>query len=681
MKQYLLIISFLAVFNKIMAMDQETVQWASKVIFVSSDTSSLQYSGKQALHKPNVFPQGGKSPNAWRPKNPDKNEHIAVQFSKAIQAQQIAIAETENPGAISKIYAYDVQNNEYFLFELTPKAIPLKSRLLNLFFEKTPYKIASIRIDIAGGLVEGFNSIDAIGISDSNLPINILIELTSNVNFDVEVKRLSENVNSSYIERSPLLSSDGNTLYFSRKFHPDNIGGVDDEDIWYSKKDPNTGKWLPAKNIGPPLNTPGSNFISSITQDADGSTILLLGNQYQKKGKMIQGISMSKRNNKDSWNKPVNLVIKNYYNYSDKADYYMNPENEVILLSAERDDTYGDRDLYVIFKINKGNWSEPLNLGPNINTADIEQSPFIGTDNETIYFSSNGYRGYGNADIYVSKRLDDTWTKWSNPENMGRGQNSPLDDIYFNIPSSGNIAYFTKGNIDENTDIFQFKIDEFFLNNENIKPTEADMIIVDIIGRVLNAKTNKPIGNTKVIVERLPDGIKLGETISAEDGKYSFTLKHGARYGFLAQSNGYLSVNENIDLNDIKKSSTIMRDLFLTPIEKGATISINNIFFDFDKAVLNTASYSELKRILDLLNDNKIQTIEISGHTDSVGDDNYNLILSKRRSQSVYNFFKEKKIIESRLISKGFGEIRPLVANDTEENKAINRRVEFKIID
>lgn len=688
MRKYLIVISFLALAT--IAQGQETVQWASTVMFVTSETTPLQFAASQALHKPNVLPQGGESPNAWRPRKSDSDEYIVVQFAQAIQAQQIAIAETENPGAVSKVTAYDAEDNEYVLFELTPRAIPLKSRLLNLFFEKTPYEIAYIRVDIAGGAVEGFNSIDAIGISASNLPISVLIELVPNINPELEVERLSENVNSTYVEHSPLLSPDGNTLYFSRKFHPDNAGGVDDgEDIWFSKKDPNTGEWLPAENLGPPLNTPGPNFISSITQDSEGRTVLLLGNQYQKKGRMTQGVSMSRDNGKGGWEKPTNLVVENDYNYSAKADYYMSSTNDVILLSAERDDTYGDRDIYVTFKTDKGDWTEPKNLGQIINTADIEDSPFLDKDNETMYFSSSGFRGYGKADIYVTKRLDDTWTNWSAPENMGKGVNGPQDDVYFNIPSSGNIAYFTKGSVDENTDIFQFRIDEFLIK-DTPEPTDPviatiepeKLITININGRVLNAKTNEPIGNTKVVIERLPDGVRLGETMSSEGaGEYNFVLSPGARYGFLAQADGFLSKNENVDLNDVKESTTITRDLFLTPIEKGAAISINNIFFDFDMSKLKTASYAELRRILNLLNENKIQTIEITGHTDSIGDDDYNLSLSKRRAKAVYDYFKKNGIIESRLISKGLGETKPVKPNDTKENRASNRRVEFKIID
>ena len=684
---------------------QETVQWASDIMFVTSELAPLQYSAGQILHAPNVYPKGGESPNAWRPSKPDADQYIVVQFDRPIHAQQIAIAETENPGAVSKVYAYDSLDNEYLLFDLNARPIPLESRLLNLFFEKTPYRIAYIRVDLACANVPGFNSIDAIGVSSSNIPISVLIELAPGVNENLSTEKLSSNVNSQYIEHSPILSPDGKTLYFSRRAHPDNVGGVDDyEDIWYSELNERTGEWLPAKNIGPPLNTPGPNFIASITQ-VNGETILLLGNRYEKRGRMSQGISMSRSKGDGKWEKPKNLYVENDYNYSDKADYFMHQDGEIIIMSAERDDTYGDRDLYVSFKDIRGNWSEPLNMGPDINSADTESAAFLDVDKETLYFSSKGFRGYGGIDIYVSKRLDDTWTSWSAPENLGRGINGPGDDTYFNKPSSGSHSYFTKGSSDENTDIYRFRTDELFMEVEEVEdvPVETEDVIaasevvtvapvipdpvpepedifVTILGKVFDSRTEQPT-SAKVVVERLPDGITIGETTAEDDGNFTFRLRAGARYGFLAEKEFYLAKNENVDLNDVFESTTMVRDLYLTPLEKGAAIVLNNIFFDFDRSELKTSSYAELNRILNLMQENKIRKIEISGHTDSIGDDDYNQALSQRRANAVFTFFTSKGIIDSRLVSIGHGETSPVAPNDTAGNRQKNRRVEFKILE
>lgn len=664
------------------AWGQETVIWGSEVVDLSSEFGPYEYSAIQVLHKPNVLPGGGDNPNAWRPKKDNSEEFIIVSFETPIIAKQVAIAESENPGAVKKIIAYDADYNEYDLFpELTPRALPIESRLLNLFFEETPYKIQAIKVIVDGASVSGYNAIDAIGISASNIPINVLIKLARNVNEGMSTDRLSKNVNSEYEEHSPVLSPDGNRLYFSRQFHPDNVGGVSDqEDIWVSELDPETGEWLPAKNVGEPLNTAGPNFISSISI-VDGKEVVVLGNEYGKKGRMYTGVSMSIRNG-DTFEEPKNIGIENFYNYSQNADFFMVPGGKSMLVSAERDDSYGLRDLYVTFQKADGSWSEPMNLGGEINTVGDEESPFLAEDGKTMYFSTNGQSGYGGKDIYVSLRLDDSWTKWTTPENMGAGINKEGDDEYFSIPTNGEYAYFTRGDQGEDMDIFTFKVDELFVEKagpvyQSMKHLISDPFYVTIAGNVIDSKTGEVVPGANVMVERLPDGVDIGETTAGPDGSYSITVLPGARYGVVPSSEGYFSESENFDFNKIEEETTVNRDLKLVPKDSDLPISFNNIFFDFNKSTLQTASYPELARVLELLKDGSLKGINIAGHTDSVGDAAYNLALSKRRARAVYNYFLERGIEKDRLKYEGLGETKPAVANDTAENRAKNRRVEF----
>ncbi|MEQ8240531.1 MAG: OmpA family protein [Cyclobacteriaceae bacterium] len=687
MKKFALILFFTLSLNMI-SRAQETVIWGSEVVDISSEYSPLEYSAIQALHKPNVLPAGGDNPNAWRPKSQDKQEFIMVSFDKPIIAKQIAIAESENPGAIKEIYAYDEQYNEYKIFELTPRQIPLESRLLNLFFDETEYKVFAIRVVLDGEVVPGYNAIDAIGISRSNIPINVLINLAPGVG-TVSVDRLSTNVNSPYIEHSPLISPDGKRLYFSRRYHPDNIGGTNDsEDIWVSELDEETDTWKTATNIGPPLNTEGPNFISSITI-VDGVETLILGNKYGKKGRMYTGTSISSRDG-DSYKKPVSLEIENEYNYNPKADFFLVPDGKSIVMSQERDDSYGGRDLYVSF--NRGargeTWTEPMNLGNLINTAGEDFAPFLGQDGKTMYFSSNGISGYGGSDIYVTIRLDDSWKKWSIPENLGSGVNSAQDDQYFSIPSSGRHIYFARGKIDEDTDIFRFKAEELFIEDnqytasiEQLLPDEPKEIFVVIMGNVIDAKTKDLLPGSKVSIERLPDGLALGSVVTPASASFSFMLRGGARYGLSGELTGYLSEGQNFDFNDLKESDTIKTDILMSKIEKGVSIVLKNIFFAFDKDELKTSSYTELKRLLKYMQNGDIEKIEISGHTDSVGDDNYNQDLSQRRAGAVVDYLITNGIDRNRLTYAGYGESKPVVPNDTKENRQLNRRVEFKILE
>ena len=671
----------------LMLQAQETVIWGSEVVDVSSEYSALEYSALQALHKPNVLPAGGGNPNAWRPKKDSKEDYIMVSFEKPIKAKQVAVAESENPGAVKQILAYDKDYNEYVLFDLTPRSIPLESRLLNLFFDEPAYEIYAIKVVIDGETVPGYNSIDAIGISTSNIPIGVLIDLAADVNNNLQTEKLSANVNSSYIEHSPLISPDGKRLYFSRKYHPDNVGGVNDsEDIWLSEMDEETGEWKPAVNVGPPLNTEGPNFISSLSI-IDGEEVLILGNRYGKRGRMYNGVSTAKRNADGTFTDPVSLEVINEYNYSPKTDFFLDPTGSALVISAERDDSYGGRDLYVSFKEGEV-WSEPKNLGDDINTAGADVAPFLGADGKTMYYSTNGISGYGGSDIFVALRLDDSWTKWSVPENLGSGLNTPNDDQYFSIPSSGRHIYFSRGTVDDDTDIFRFKADELFLTDDSpylasmehlLESGQPSDYLVTLVGQVTSG--GKPVPNARVTLERLPDGLFIADMMTDQDGNYKFVVRGGSRYGISVDQEGFMSERSNFDFNKITESDTISTGLALTKIETGAAIVLNNIFFDFDKAVLKTSSYSELKKALELLKEGKIQKIEIAGHTDSTGDDAYNQGLSERRAKAVYDYFISNGVSKDRVVAFGYGEKQPKVPNDTPANRQLNRRVEFKILE
>jgi len=216
------------------------------------------------------------------------------------------------------------------------------------------------------------------------------------------------------------------------------MGGVDDdEDIWYSEMD-STGEWKEAVNAGPVLNNEEPNFVSGITPDGN-TVVLLLGNRYEKNGKMKAGVSISTKEG-DKWTKPYNLDIENDYNYND---------------SFFRDDS---------------TWTEPKNMGDVLNSVGDESSPFLAADDKTLYFSTNGRGGYGGYDIYVSKRLDDTWTNWSEPQNLGPDINSERDELFFNIPVTGNYAYYTKSVGEDDADIYRVEMPLRVMPSESVCP-------------------------------------------------------------------------------------------------------------------------------------------------------------------------------------------------------------------
>ncbi len=653
----------------------QVLQWASKVIEFSSELTPVQYSANQTLGKPNVLPAGGQSPNGWAPDRPKRKEFLKLGYANPISIRQIAIAESHNPSAIYRVLAYDEAGAEHVINTFNPMSVPLKGRMLNVFMEPTSYKVAAIKIEFDGGAVPDYYGIDAVAISDSNFPIIADIPTMQLLVSGILIESLDKNVNSEFDELNPLLSPDGKTLYFSRRNHPGNIGGANDkEDIWYSELD-QTGQWQLAQNLGAKFNNAGPNFINTIQAvTPDGkSAIMVLGNKYLPNGKMVAGVSISTRIN-GIWSDPKGLEIENDYNFNEKANYFLTDNRQTLLMSIEREDTRGDRDLYVTFIKSDSTWTQPLNLGDVVNTAGGESAPFLASDDKTMYFSSNGFSGYGGSDIYVTKRLDDTWTKWSEPENLGPEINSPLEDLFFNIPASSEHAYYSRGVSESNTDIFRIKL-------PIMKSPEP---WVTVKGKVID-KAGNPVG-AKIIYERLPDGKGLGISQSnPETGEYEIRLPAGEMYGVRAEADQKLSESQSLDLRDVKEDKTIETNFELDPIgvanvEKNASIILNNLFFDLEKATLKPESFPELDRIVKVMKENAAMQIEISGHTDVSGSEAYNLTLSKERAQAVATYLSEKQIAIERMTVLFFGESQPRESNDSKEGRRRNRRVEFKIL-
>lgn len=663
------------------SVNAQEVRWADQVIEFSTEFGKRQYSANQVLGKPNVLPNLGASPNAWSPKKKGKTEFVKVGFDNPIHIQQVAIAETHNPGGIHKIFAYDTKGNEHLLYTFEPGFIPIEGRLFRLFIDKTDYEVAALKIAIDGKLLTGHFGIDAIGISDSKEPIAVEINVTDEINNDFVPIVLGPNINTEYNELRPLIAPDANTLYFSRQNHPDNVGGInDDEDIWFSIRDSETGDWKRAENIGKPLNNKGPNFVSSISSDGN-TMLLLLGNAYYSKNKMTQGVSMSTKNPDGTWARPKNLDIANDYNMSEKANYFLANNMETIVMSIERKDSYGDRDLYVSFLKDDGAWSEPLNLGPMVNSAAEEAAPFLAKDDKTLFFSSKGFSGYGNYDIYLTRRLDDTWQNWSEPENLGAGFNSREDDIFFNFTENDDYAYFSRGN-KENTDIYKVKLPYYqkpemlasMLGGKYVNPN----VIILVKGKTFDSSTLKTIESSIEFV-RIQDDSRIELVASDSVSGYSITLPQGFRYQIIAKSEGYYNTVDALDLTGITTSVEIVKDIYLDPIIKNQPIVLNNVYFDFDSDVIRPESFPELDKLSEMLLDNPNLHMTIDGHTCSIGSDEYNLDLSYRRAGSIVNYFLSKGVLATKLEYNGYGESRPKVPNTTEPNRELNRRVEFEL--
>lgn len=653
----------------VVRLNGQVVQWASKVLEFSSELTPVQYSAQQALGKPNVLPAGGQSPNAWSPDMPKQQEFIKVGFEKPMSIRQIAIAESHNPSALKEVYIYDEAGKEYHTNSLNPMVVPLKGRMLNIFMEPTSFKVAAVKLEFDGSALPDYFGLDAVAISDSSYPIIADIPTMQLLASGILIENLDKNVNSEYNELSPVLSPDGKTLYFSRTNHPGNVGGVnDDEDIWFSQLD-SDGKWELAKNMGTDFNTEGSNSLNAIQAiTPDGKSAIMLLNNKPVDGKEST-VSISS-NVSGTWSKPVPLKIANHYNKQSKANYFLTNNRLTLLMSVERDDSYGDRDLYVSFMNPDSTWTEPLNLGNVVNTAAMESTPFLDTDNRTLYFSSRGFSGYGGSDIYVTRRLDDTWTNWSDPENLGPTINSPLEDLFFNIPLSGEYAYYSRGVSETNTDIFRVRL-------PILKTAEP---WVTVSGKVAADKTFEPLA-ARLVYEKIPAGKESGiATSNPETGFYEIQFAAGERYKIRAEADGRKSETIEVDLRKVEPNRVIKdKNFVLKPAAGKSNAELRPIYFAVNKATLSADAIAELNKLLSILKERPSAEVEISGHSDNQGSDEQNLALSQKRVQAVYDYLAKHGISPQRMHTKHYGSKMPLDTNDTEKGRERNRRVEFKL--
>ena len=548
-------------------------------------------------------------------------------------------------------------------------------------------------------------------------------------------ENLGSAVNSEFSELNPVISPDGRTLYFGRKNHPANRYGVKgsetisgSQDIWFSEKVGDT--WSTARRLSEVLNRDQYNTILSISPD--GQTILLKG-AYVNGTYETRGFSISNKTTA-GWTVPVKVDIPGYEKMSKgKNEYgYLTMDGKAILLAFARKKNSEDDDLYVSF-FEDGRWTRPLELGEEINTKYSETTPFLSADGKTLYFSSDRPGGQGSQDIYLTRRLDDTWQHWRKPQNLGSPINTDEYDAYYSIAAKGDYAYFMsgKGSLGKK-DIFRLALEaqsppgggsvnespggpgsvkESGGNESGGKdsggkignaPTDAAMAdsrfgpsstrsvtsqesdpVVLLSGTVLNQQTGKVPEDASVTYEDLSNGKVLGQAKPDPiTGKYKLVLPYGKNYGITAKAKGLIPTSTNLDLSTMRGRYLELddRDLSMVPLVKGNTATINNLFFDLGKAILKPESEPELKRILQVMKENIALVIEISGHTDNTGSDEINNKLSLERANAVKENLLKGGIDQARIRTKGYGKSKPKADNATEEGRQINRRVEIEIL-
>ncbi len=476
-------------------------------------------------------------------------------------------------------------------------------------------------------------------------------------------KNLGPNVNSKFSEYLPALTADEKTLIFTRRLSRD--GFMVNEDFYISTRRED-GTWTLARPIGPPINTPQNEGAQTISPD--GRTIYFTGCN-RRDGYGSCDIYVTQRIG-NRWTKPVNLgpPINTQYWESQPS---ISPDGRILFFVSNRPGGLGGRDIWYSIKQEDGTWSEPINIGPPINTTEDDFSPFIHTDGRTLYFASEGHPGMGKADIFVSRLEEDG--KWSTPKNLGYPINTENEESSLIVSASGRWAYFASDRLGGygGMDLYVFEL------YEEARPTP----VTYVKGKVLDAETGRPIQATLELIN-LNTGKLVSQTVSDPmTGEFLLSLPSGEDYGLHATAKGYLFHSEHFSLHDSLAFKPYTLNIKLNPIKEGSSTILKNIFFKFDSYELTEESKHELDKLVRFLKDNPTVKIEIAGHTDDVGSHQYNMTLSERRAKSVYDYLVSQGISSDRLTYKGYGFTKPLVNDTTEEARAMNRRTEIIIIE
>ncbi|GAA4828254.1 OmpA family protein [Algivirga pacifica] len=670
----ILTISFIILFHagSIVAQYPANIKWADALLGISSEQvvsfRTKQSKGVQALGIPNVLPCAGPSYCAWSPasQNNPKGEWIKVGFEEARSIRQVAVAESFNPGSIQRIVLYDEEGEKhtvYEIFKINPVA--QKGRMLNVILEEmTPYKVVAVEVIMNTSAVKGWNHIDAIGTSDMVEPIEALIHLDYDEDRKInKVTHMDAAINTPYDEVFPVVSPDGNTLYFTRKDHPENIGTAHNDDIWVSRKMEETGWWSSPVNMGSPLNDYNHNYVCAAPNE--GNT-LLLGNQYHRGQEATSGISIS-HFLEGKWSYPEALKIDGYHNHSSFSEYSMSIDGNVMLMAIEANDSHGDRDLYVSFRQDNNTWTTPMNLGAEINSASTELTPFLAADGRSLFFASMGYSGFGLADLYMSYRLDDSWQHWSSPVNLGPRVNSADWESGYTMDKEGKQAFFVsyKSGNHQHADLFQ--IDREGLLGSQWYKVKMDKIILvkdQYTGELLSSRMQLKQDTTLINVL---EGAAM--TLHLAEGIYEVVL----------QAKGYWGTSRMFRVTE-QDAATDTLEVLLQPLEEGMLVNLKSVLFERTKATLLPSSYRDLHNLIGVLSMNENIKILLEGHTDTEGNPRANLYLSRKRVEMVKRYLIKNGVEEERIDVKAFGGQRPLTSGRSEQDKQKNRRVEVRLL-
>ncbi|MFM2377262.1 MAG: hypothetical protein RLZZ165_2359 [Bacteroidota bacterium] len=478
---------------------------------------------------------------------------------------------------------------------------------------------------------------------------------------------MGDNINSIGEEYLPNLTADGRTIFFTSR-RPGCIGGYQaeyrdfTEDFYFSEMV--DGKWQPCENLGPPVNTEHNEGAPSFSPDGQYVYFAACG---RRGGYGDCDIYVSKLNG-TTWSNPLNLgPIINSPQWDSQPS--ISSDGKTLYFSSRRPGGLGSEDIWYSQNVN-GFWTEPKNLGEPVNTVGIEVSPFIHADGKTLYFSSDEHPGYGGLDLFIARNAGEGWTR---PVNLGYPLNTSASEGNIFVDSKGETGLINssrEGGLGR-SDIYQFKLDQ------SIRPDFTTYVR----GIVTDKTTGKPLdANVTFINVTTGDTIRSVGTNSAT-GKYMLTLPLDQDYAAFVDKKGYLFHSKFFSLKGIDPKSTpfFEVDIQLEPLTIGLEVVMSTIFFETNKHAILDVSKPELEHMVSFLQTNKNLRVEIGGHTDNVGTEADNQILSESRAAEVRKYLISRGIKADRIESRGYGESQPLSTLDSETGRGLNRRTVCKV--
>lgn len=474
----------------------------------------------------------------------------------------------------------------------------------------------------------------------------------------IERKPLSDTVNRMQMQFFPVLTADQETLIFTGL----NEGG--NEDIYISKFE--NGRWSLPASLSPNINTDSNEGTCTIS--ADGHTLVFTGcNRQDGYGSCDLYITYWKGG---KWSVPENMGEKISTRYWESQPS-LSADGTVLYFASDRPGGQGKADLWKTERNENGEWGEPVNLGPTINTPEDENAPFIHANGSTLFYASKGLPGMGGFDIFLVELGSDSEP---NPVNLGYPINNSGNQVGLFITADGKRAYYTEDRTEpgkkRSSLLYTFDIPDtlktLFLPTRYVK------------GRVLDSETGKPVMAQLKLYDLNTQQMVSGFVSDEVTGEYLAIVNKDSHYALYIESEGYLFKSLTFDVGD--QDLSLNKDILVERLRKDKVEILNHVFFETGDYTLTEKSKLELDKLVQFMTENKTVRIEVSGHTDDIGNDDDNQVLSEKRAESVFNYLTRKGIAAERVEYRGLGERNPLVPNDSDENRKINRRIEWRIL-